>query len=272
MTSSSTTPIYDSSRRLSPALEELREVFNYRNLVLQLARRDILARYKRSFLGVLWTMLNPLGMMLVWTVAFSHIFRFGTIHGYPAYALSGIVAWTFFSQTTTASMVNLVWGGNLLHRIYIPRTSFALAAIGTGLINLTLSVIPLFVVMAMTGVPFNWSILFLPVPMLLLACFALGIGLIISTIAVYFPDVAEMYQIAMQGWMFLTPVMYPESALPEQYRFWLTHLNPMYYLVKLYRLGLYDGRFPTWDELLPAVLIALVALLVGWGLFCEEVG
>ena len=94
-------------------LEELREIFNYRYLILQLVRRDILTRYKRSFLGVAWTMLNPLGMMLVWTIAFSQFFRAGDLPSYPAYVLNGLLAWTFFSQTTTASMVNLVWGGGL---------------------------------------------------------------------------------------------------------------------------------------------------------------
>jgi ABC-type polysaccharide/polyol phosphate export permease len=270
MANTVTPPIYDSAQRVSPALEELREVFNYRNLVMQLARRDILTRYKRSFLGVFWTMLNPLGMMLVLTLAFSHIFRAGTIYGYPAYALSGLMAWNFFSQTTTAAMVNLVWGGGLLHRIYIPRTSFALAAIATGLINLVLGIIPLIIVMLITRVPIRLTILALPIPMLLLAGFSLGLGLIISTIAAYFPDVAEMYQIVLTAWMYLTPIIYPESFLPDQYRFWLTHLNPIYYLVKLYRLLLYDGRLPTLGEFLPALLISLVTLIFGWYIFSKK--
>ena len=102
--------VYDSTRRGSVVFEELREIFNYRYLILQLVRRDILTRYKRSFLGVAWTMLNPLGMMLVWTIAFSQIFKSADLPSYPAFVLNGLLAWTFFSQTTTASMVNLVWG------------------------------------------------------------------------------------------------------------------------------------------------------------------
>ncbi len=138
-----TEQIYDSALRKIPSLEELREVFRYHYLILQLTRRDVLTRYKRSVLGIGWTMLNPLGMMIVLTIAFSQIFRFNTEYSYAAYVLSGLIAWNFFSQTTTASMVNLVWGGGLLHRIYIPRTSFALAAIATGMVNLTLSIVPL---------------------------------------------------------------------------------------------------------------------------------
>src|SRR5512147_119940 len=142
--------VYDSSERGSLVFDELREVVRFRNLILQLTRRDVVARYKRSVLGIAWTMLNPLGMMLVLTIAFSQILRFN-IPGYPAFVLSGLIAWNFFAQTTTASMVNLVWGGSLLRRIYIPRSSFALAAMGTGLVNVSLSLIPLLVIILAVG-------------------------------------------------------------------------------------------------------------------------
>jgi hypothetical protein len=98
--------VYDSVRRGNLALDELREVLHYRYLILQLVRRDILTRYRRSFLGVAWTMLYPLGMMLVLTIAFSQIFRFQTVHSYPAYVLSGLLPWNFFAQSTTAARIN----------------------------------------------------------------------------------------------------------------------------------------------------------------------
>ena len=261
---------YDSTVGKQPAVEELTEVWNYRNLIYQLTRRDILARYKRSVLGVAWTMLNPLGMMLVLTVAFSEILRFKTTYSYPAFVLSGLMIWNFFAQTTTASMVNLVWGGGLLHRIYVPRTSFALAAVMTGLVNIMFAMVPLLLVMILTGVPLRLSLLLFPIPLLLMACFALGVGLLVSTFAVYFPDVAEMYQIAVLGWMYLTPVIYPETILPESYRFWMTHLNPMYYLVHLFRLPLYYGQVPGWNDVLPAAGVALAALALGWWAFTRR--
>ena len=155
--------VYDSTRRGSVIFEELREILNYQNLIWQLVRRDILTRYKRSFLGVVWTMLNPLGMMLVWTIAFSQFFKSASLPAYPAFVLNGLLAWTFFNQTTTAAMVNLVWGGGLLNRIYFPRSSFAVAAMGTGLVNLFLSLVPLVVVMLVTGVQIKWTFLFIPV-------------------------------------------------------------------------------------------------------------
>lgn len=261
---------YDSASRGTAPLEELREVIHYRNLIVQLTRRDVMTRYKRSVLGIAWTMLNPLGMMIVLTVAFSNIFRFDTQFGYPAYVLSGLLVWNFFSQTTTAAMVNLVWGGGLLHRIYIPRTAFSLAAIATGLVNLSLALVPLLLINLVTGVPVKAALLFLPLSMLLLAAFALGMGLLISTFAVYYPDVAEMYNIALVGWMYLTPVIYPISILPEAIRFWVVRLNPMYYLLEVYRAPVYYGRLPDLDILIPAVLIAVTTLAAGWIVFTQK--
>jgi len=261
--------VYDSGERGFYAADELREVINYRNLILQLTRRDIVARYKRSVLGVAWTMLNPLGMMLVLTLAFSNILRFN-VPGYPTFVLSGLIAWTFFSQTTTASMVNLVWGGSLLKRIYIPRSSFALAAMGTGLVNLGLSFIVVLVVMLITRVPIRWTILFLPVPVLILLCFSLGLGLLISTWAIYFPDISEMYQIVLSGWMYLSPVIYPESLLPNNLRFWFQHLNPMFDIIRLFRMPIYDGRLPTFAELWPMTLVSGVVLMIGWLVFTSK--
>lgn len=262
--------VYDSALRGDIAIEEIREVFNFRHLIWQLIRRDILTRYKRSFLGIAWTMLNPLGMMIVWTIAFSQLFKGSSLPAYPAFTLNGLLAWTFFSQTTTAAMVNLVWGGNLLNRVYMPRSSFALAAMGTGMVNLLLSLIPLLLIMLINGLPLTWNLLFVPIPILILTAFSLGLGLIMSTFAVYFPDVSEMYQIIMQAWMFLTPIMYPETVLPEEYRNIVTMFNPMYHLVKLFRIPLYYGRLPTTFELLTPLTISIVVLIVGWIMFTRK--
>ena len=133
--------IYDSLKRGPVAWEELRGLAQYKDLIYQLVRRDVVSRYKRSALGIAWTMLYPLGMMIVLTVVFSQLFH--SVQGYPAYVLCGLVAWTFFSQTTSAAMTQMVWGSSLLQRIYMPRTAFVVSAIGTGLVNLALSLIPL---------------------------------------------------------------------------------------------------------------------------------
>lgn len=260
--------IYDSACRPPAPLEELQEAWRYRDLIVQLVRRDIVSRYKRSVFGVAWTMLNPLGMTLVMTIAFSRLFK--AVPSYPTYALTGLVVWNFFSQSTVAAMRQLVWGGNLIQRIYIPKTLFALSAVGTGLVNLMLGLVPLAIVMLVTGVRPQISALFLPISILLLAALALGVGLLLSAIAVYFTDVAEMFQIALTAWMYLTPVVYPEEIIPESFRWWLFNLNPMYHLIKLFRLPLYFGQWPSPARLASAAAVALLTLAVGWIVFTKK--
>ncbi len=260
-------PVYDSAQLVPHALQELKQAVSYRHLLFQLIRRDLLTRYKRSILGVAWTMLSPLGTMIILSFVFSQIF--GSTRALPAYILSGLIAFNFFSQSTTYAMNSLVWGGGLLQRIYVPRAAFGLSAIGSGLINLLLGMIPLVIVMAVTGAPPRLSLLFFPIPMILLACFALGLGLTISTLAVFFPDVAEMYQIILTAWMYMTPVFYPESIIPDKYHF-ILQFNPLYYLLKLWRLPLYDGIWPVWGDIWPAALIAIATLLFGWFFFTSK--
>jgi ABC-2 type transport system permease protein len=256
-------PIYDSDRQGSAALEELRAIFKYRYLVVQFVRRDILTRYKRSVLGVAWTMLNPLGTMLILTIVFSQAFG-GSQEGYAAYVLSGLIAWNFFAQSSNAATLHLVWGGSLLKKIYIPRTSFAVSATGTGLINILFSLIPLLIVMLITGVPIRWTIILLPIPILFLAMFALGVGLLISAMAIFYADIAEMFQIALTAWMYLSPVIYSPEILPEAYRFWITRLNPMFYLIELFRMPIYYGKVPDLSLVMIAGGISIVTLFVGW--------
>lgn len=262
-------PTYDSSQQRSTAWEELQAILRYRYLVVQFARRDILTRYKRSVLGVAWTMLNPLGTMLILTIVFSGAFG-QSQPAYPVYVLSGLVAWNFFSQSTNAAIVHLVWGGGLLRRIYLPRTSFGVSAIGTGLINISLSIVPLIVVMLIVGVPVRWTMLFVPVPVLFLAMFSLGLGLLISTVAIYFSDVAEMYQIVLTAWFYLTPIIYPLEILPDLYQQWILYLNPMYYLISLFRAPIYEGRIPSMPEILISGAISLITLLIGWMVFTSK--
>lgn len=263
-----TLAIYDSDRRAPPMVEELIQAIRYRDLIRQLVRRDVLTRYKRSLLGVAWTMLNPLGMMIVLAVVFSNLFH--TTRAYPVYLLSGIIAWTFMAQTTTSAMTQLTWGGVLLHRIYLPRTTFAIASVGTGLVNLVLSLVPFGLVMAFSGSPLRPAVLVLPVSILLLALFALGLGLLISSLAVYFPDVAEMYQIVLLAWMYLTPIIYPESIVPPAHRWWMLDLNPMYHLLQVFRLPLYEGSWPGLARLALAAAIALVTVAIGWTVFTRR--
>ena len=135
--------------------------------------------------------------------------------------------------------------------------------------NLLLSVIPLLAMMLVVGRPIRLTILFLPIPIILLSAFALGVGLLLSSLAVRFPDMAEMYQIILQAWMYLTPIMYPADILPEAIRK-LQYLNPMYYLILLFRVPIYDGVLPSLPLILAATGISVTTLVIGWIYFSYQ--
>jgi ABC-2 type transport system permease protein len=257
--------IYDSARRPPPFWEEWIALWAYRDLVRQLVARDIKVRYKRSALGVAWSMLNPLLMMVVLTLVFSHLFRWN-LPNYPVYLLAGTTLWNFFAQTTTLATQYLVWGGSLLTRIYVPRTVFAVSALGTGLVNLALTLIPLGLIMLVTGAPFHLTMVFLPLAVILAAAFTLGVSLLLSSVAAVFPDIIEMYQVILTAWYFLTPVFYPTEILPAQYSLWLT-LNPMHHLVSAFRGPIYAGSFLSPTGFLATAILAVGVLGLGWLIF-----
>lgn len=260
-------PVYDSARQSNPALTELKELSNYWYLLKQLVRRDILTRYKRSVLGVAWTMLNPLGTMLIMSFVFSNLFK--TVGNYSIYLLSGLLVWNFFAQSTNAAMSGLVWGGSLMKQIYVPRTIFGISAIGTAMVNMVLSLVPLLLVIIVTRSPIYWTIILVPILIMLLAAFSIGVGLTISTLAVFFPDVLEMYQILLMAWMYLTPIMYPEDIIPARF-VGIYRINPMFWMVKLFRAIVYEGRVPLISEIWPALAWAFGALILGWIFFASK--
>jgi ABC-2 type transport system permease protein len=259
---------YDSAKRPPPFWEELVEAIRYRDLIAQLVSRDVKTRYKRSVLGIAWTMLNPLLMMIVLTLVFSHLFRFEVPH-YPIYLVSALILWNFFAQSTIAATHQMRAGGSLLTKVYVPRTVFAIAAVGTGLVNLFLAILPLLFLCVILGVPLTPSLLWLPIPIALVAAFSLGIGLLISTIAVPFPDVIDMYEVVLTAWYFATPIIYPISMLAPDVAAWLPW-NPMYHFVELFRDPIYSGVRPPLADVAPAAAFSIFALMLGWSIFSSQ--
>ena len=260
---------YNSAEARSPFIGELVELWHYRDLLMLLVTNSIKTRYKRSTLGVLWTLLNPLLSTLVLTIAFQAIMRF-QVENYTIYLLVGLLFWTFFSQTTTQAMNTLIWGSNLLKRIYVPRTIFAVSVLGNGLINLLLSLIPLAIIMVFTRQPFYPTLLLLPFAIFLMAMFTLGLALFISTLAVFFVDVVDIYGILLQALFYLTPIIYPLGIIPDQIARFIK-LNPMTVMVELFRTLIYSGQIPSASLSLAAVGLSLFSLLIGWFVFTKRV-
>jgi lipopolysaccharide transport system permease protein len=157
----------------------------------------------------------------------------------------------------------------LINKIYVPKPIFVVSAIVVGLVNLLLSLIPLALIMGLSGQPFSLALIYLPLPIALTFVFALGVGLFVTTLAIFFVDVVDIYQIVLMILMYMTPIIYPVSIVPERYLFFL-HLNPMYYFVQLFRQPIYDGTVPEVSLVFSAACIALVSLGVGWWFFTKK--
>lgn len=260
--------IYDSQKRKHPAIEELLALFKYRDLIFQLVRRDIVARYKRSVLGVAWTMLNPLGTMLIMVVVFSKVFD--QPESYAAYVLAGLICWTMFSQSTSMAMNSMVWGSSLYNQIYLPRTSFVVSTVLASLVNFILSLVPLAIILIVSKVPLRPSALLLPISMIFLFAFSLGVALIISSLAAYFPDVADLYPVLLTAWMYLTPIIMPLDFYREVLNGILLYVNPFYYIVNLFRILVVDGFVPHFQTWGATALVSFGMLLIGWLFFCSK--
>lgn len=260
--------IYDSAKRKHPAIEELLALFRYRDLIYQLVRRDIVARYKRSVLGVAWTMLNPLGTMLIMVVVFSQVFS--ATENYAAYVLTGIICWTTFSQSTNMAISNMVWGSQLFRQIYVPRTSFVVSTILANMVNFIIALVPLGIIFAVTGVTLRPSALLLPVFMIFLFAFSLGVALLLSAVAAFFPDVADLYPVLLTAWMYLTPIIMPLEFYRNILDGLLLYINPFYYIVNLFRILVFDGFIPhlqTWGA---TAFVSFGVLIIGWFFFCKQ--
>jgi ABC-2 type transport system permease protein len=244
---------------------ELRDLRAHTALLYELVHRDLTVRYKRSILGFLWTMLHPLLLMLIFTVVFSTLFR-ARAPRYETYFLSAYIAWNFFAQTVINAMHSVAWNGPLMKRVRVPPSIFTLAIVVAGLINLGLSLLVLFAIMLAAGAPLHAELWFLPVGVLLVGIFTLGVSLALTSVSIFFGDVREMVQAGLPALMYLTPIIYPLSIVPERF-LWLVRLNPMLYLIDVIRAPIYAGTLPAPATLAIATMLSFASLVAGWLFF-----
>lgn len=256
---------YDSASRQSAMVHELTELWRYRDLAGQLALRNVKVRYQNSLLGLGWTVLSPLLTTAVLSIVFMTLFRQAEPH-YPAYLLSGLLLWNFFVQTTSIIAAETVGGSDLWTRIYTPRTVYALATLVTGLVHLVMALVPLVALILMLGIPLGPASLAALVPLVFVTLFALGVGLLLAVCATRFRDVIDLYQVASGAWLYLTPVIYPRSIVPEAYQ-WLLALNPMTWFIESFRLPLLDGTTASSPALGLSGTVAIATVALGWWAF-----
>lgn len=217
-------------------------LLKYKHLLMELVVRDIKVRYRKSVLGILWTLLNPLMMMMIMTVIFSYLFQ-NKIPNYQVYFLSGYIAFIFFSDATNQSIFSIISNASLIKKVYIPKYLFPISKVLSSLVNYGFSFIALIIVMLLYKAPFKETMLLSFIPIIYLTIFTTGVSLLLAAVNVFFRDIAHLYSIFIVAWTYCTPIFYPESIIPEKYS-WIITYNPMYYFVKYFRSLILTGQFP----------------------------
>jgi ABC-2 type transport system permease protein len=246
-------------------IELVRDSIRYRELIWALALKELKIRYKRSVLGFLWALLNPLLLMIVLTVVFSNILGSHTPH-YAIFLLSVLLPWTFFSQSLAYAAESIVGNADLIKKVRIAKSVFPLAAVASNMINLFLSLIPLILIILVMGHPFHLTWLFLPIPLLALTLFTTGATFFFAAANVYYRDVAHILQVVLQVWFYVTPILYSIDIFPAHYR-WLFRLNPLIFVLNGFRLSVYYGMLPTAQSVVASFACGLVALVIGFEVF-----
>lgn len=235
----------------------------YSFLLQQLVARDFKVKYKRSVLGIIWSLLYPILTMLVMAVVFSNVFKFSTPGvSYLAYLLSGLVIFNYFSEASNLSMSSVVANFGLLNKIYIPKYIFPLSKCLFVGINFLLTLIPLYIVLIATGTGINIYHIFLPFVFICLFMFTLGMGFVLSAISVFLRDMFYIYGIIVMMWTYLTPIMYDIKMISERLQVWLK-LNPLYHYINFTREIILYGRVPQPFTWLVCLISSVIVLVIG---------
>lgn len=245
-------------------IDLFRDTFRYRELIWELALKDLKIRYKRSFLGFLWALLNPLLQMIVLALVFSKVMRIPIPH-YSVFLISVLLPWTFFSQSLSYAADSIVGNADLIKKVRIPKVVFPVAALTSNMINFLLSMISLVFIVLVLRHPFYITWLYLPVPLLALTLFTLGASFFFAALNVYYRDVSHILQILLQVWMYASPIIYPIEIFGAHQ--WLFKLNPIIWSLNGFRMGVYAGALPSAWSIAFSFICGLLALVIGYTIF-----
>lgn len=240
-------------------------LLNYIPLMQELVKRDLKVKYRRSILGYLWSLLNPLLMMCVMSYVFSTIFQ-STIPNFPVYLICGQTLWAFFNESTTMAMHSVVQNSALIKKVYIPKFIFPLSRITSSFVTMSFSLIAILIVMLFTRATIHWTILLFWVPLLFLFVFCCGIGLILSALSTYFRDITHLYGVLTIAWMYATPIFYDPEILPDHVRNTL-EWNPIYHFITFFRSLILNGQVPGAEMWLQCALVCIVTFAIGLLIF-----
>ena len=239
---------------------DLRDLWQYRDLLYILTMRDIRVRYKQTALGALWAIIQPLFTMLIFTIFFGKLAGMPSDNiPYPLFAYAGLLPWTFFSNAVTNSGNSLIGNSNLITKVYFPRMIIPAASVGAGLLDFVIAFGLLVVLMFYYGVGLSVNVLMLPILVILTALLAIGVGMWMSALNVKYRDIRYALPFAIQLGMFVTPIIYPVSLVPERWR-WLLFLNPLAGQIEAYRAAFFGKPFDWFALAVSAILTAAILI------------
>jgi len=259
--------------------EHVLDLIRFKDLIRNLVVRDLKVRYKNSVLGILWSWLNPLFMMAVYTIVFTVMQPAGNgipPKRFPAFVLCALLPWNFFTSAVTQSVNVIIDNANLVKKVYFPREILPLSVVLSNLVNFGISLLVLFPMLLILKIPITPWLLLLPVVVFLQFCFVTGIAFLLSTLNVFYRDTKAIMDVAVMAWFFVTPVFYPIDILPRSKEIfgltinihrWTRILNPMASLVAAYRDVLFYGRRVGTDFLARTAVTAIAVLIVGYFVF-----
>lgn len=219
------------------------EFWKYRDLLKLLVSRNLKLKYRRSVLGYVWSVLNPLLTMVVMSIVFSTMFS-RNIENFPVYLFCGQLLFNFMNTSTRQAISSINANASLLKKTYVPKYIFTISKVTSGLVDLVFSLGALLLVILFTGARITWHALLFPVVILQLYLFCIGLGLFLAQANVFFRDVEYIYNAVITAWMYLTPIFYPLEMLPEAVLWFVKHMNPMYFYVGQFRDLVYLGQLP----------------------------
>lgn len=240
-------------------------LLRYQWLLRELIIRDLKIKYRKSVLGYLWSVLNPLMMMIVLTIVFSSMFRFN-IENFPVYLLTGQLIFNFFSESTTLAMNGILGGASLIKKVYLPKYIFPVSKVLSSFTTMMFSLAALIIVMVITGTTFYSTLLGIPLLFIYLLIFSLGIGLALSALVVYFRDIQHLYGVLLTAWMYLTPIFYPLEMLPDWLRVYVEN-QPLSLFIQVFRESVLYGQWPSLEEHVLCILYSCVSLIIGFWIF-----
>lgn len=245
----------------------LRDIWNYRELLYFLTWRDIKLRYKQTLLGVAWVVIQPLATMVIFSIFFGRLAGLQQHTGnvpYPLFAFAGLTLWMFFSAAVNSSGNSLVNSAHLLTKVYFPRLILPIAAVGGTLVDFAICLLLLVAIMVYYGVAPSISLLAVPLIVCLTTLLAVSVGTLLSAINVKYRDVRHALPFVIQLWMFASPIVYPTALVPGRWR-WLLALNPLVGIIEAFRTSLFGGRQFDWPMLAVAGAITLLlAIIAGY--------